>query len=100
MEGVSFRRVEEPDAGPRCEGISKSQVSRICLELDAVVDSFLGRPLDAGLYPYQLLDALTQKVREAGRIVNVSVAVATGFNREGKREVLGIDVWTTREGAF
>ncbi len=50
----------------------------ICSELDAVVDSFLGRPLDGGPYPYLWLDALTQKVREDGRIVNVSVAVATG----------------------
>ena len=60
----------------------------ICSELD----SFLGRPLDGGPYPYLWLDALTQKVREDGRIVNVSVAVATGVNRDGKREVLGIDV--------
>ena len=60
-----------------CEGISKSQVSRICQELDVVVDGFMGRPLDGGPYPYLWLDALTQKVREAGRIVNVSVVVAT-----------------------
>ena len=63
-----------------CEGISKSQVSRICQELDVVVDGFMGRPLDAGPYPYLWLDALTQKVREAGRIVNVSVVVATAVN--------------------
>ena len=65
-----------------------------------MVDSFLGRPLDGGPYPYLWLDALTQKVREDGRIVNVSVAVATGANREGKREVLGIDVGTSEDGAF
>ena len=100
VEGVSTRRVENLVQALGCEGISKSQVSRICSELDAVVDSFLGRPLDGGPYPYLWLDALTQKVREDGRIVNVSVAVATGVNREGKREVLGIDVGTSEDGAF
>ena len=83
-----------------CEGISKSQVSRICQELDGVIESFLGRPLDGGPYPHLWLDALSQKVREDGRIVNVRVAVATGVNREGKREVLGIDVGTSEDGAF
>ena len=58
-----------------CDGISKSQVSRICGELDRVVDSFLERPLDGGPYVYLWLDALTQKVREEGSIVNVSVVV-------------------------
>lgn len=67
-----------------CEGISKSQVSRICQALDATVESFLGRPLDSGPYPYLWLDALTQKVREDGRIVNLSVAVATAVNAEGR----------------
>ena len=100
VEGVSTRRVEDLVQALGCEGISKSQVSRICSELDAVVDSFLGRPLDGGPYPYLWLDALTQKVREDGRIVNVSVAVTTGVNREGKREVLGIDVGTSEDGAF
>ena len=61
-----------------------------------MVGPFLGRPLDAGPYPYLWLDALTQKVREDGRTVNVSVVVATGVNREGKREVLGIDVGRVR----
>ena len=100
VEGVSTRRVENLVQALGCEGISKSQVSRICSKLDAVVDSFLGRPLDGGPDPYLRLDALTQKVREDGRIVNVSVAVATAVNREGKREVLGIDVGTSEDGAF
>ena len=100
VEGVSTRRVENLGQALGCEGISKSRVSRICSELDAVVDSFLGRPLDGRPYPYLWLDALTQTVREDGRIVNVSVAVATGVNREGKREVLGIDVGTSEDGAF
>ena len=81
--GVSTRRVDDLVKALGCEGISKSQVSRICQELD-VVDGFMGRPLGAGPYPYLWLDALTQKVREDGRIVNVSVVVATAVNSEGK----------------
>jgi len=100
VEGVSTRRVEDLVQALGCDGISKSQVSRICSELDAMVESFLGRPLDGGPYPYVWLDALTQKVREGGRIVNVSVAVATAVNREGRREVLGIDVGASEDGAF
>ena len=72
VEGVSTRRVDDLVKALGCEGISKSQVSRICQELDG------------GPYPYLWLDALTQKVREDGRIVNVSVVVATAVNGEGK----------------
>ena len=100
VEGVSTRRVDDLVKALGCEGISKSQVSRICVELDGVVDSFLGRPLDTGPYCYVWLDALSQKVREEGRIVNVSVAVATAVNAEGKREIVGIDVGTSEDGAF
>ena len=100
MEGVSTRRVDDLVKALGCEGISKSQVSRICQELDVVVEGFLGRPLDGGPYPYLWLDALTQKVREAGRIVNVSVVVATAVNGEGKREIIGMDVGTSEDGAF
>ena len=100
MEGVSTRKVDALVKSLGCEGISKSQVSRICQELDEVVESFLGRPLDGGPYPYLWLDALTQKVREEGRIVNVSVVVATAVNTEGKREILGMDVGTSEDGAF
>ena len=108
VEGVSTRRVDDLVKALGCEGISKSQVSRICQELDGVVEDFLGRPLDGGSYPYLWLDALTQKVREAGRIVNVSVVVvvvvvvvvATAVNGEGKREIIGMDVGTSEDGAF
>lgn len=99
VEGVSTRKVDDLVKSLGCEGISKSQVSRICQELDRVVDAFLERPLD-GPYPYLWLDALTQKVREAGRIVNVSVVVATAVNAEGHREVLGMEVGTSEDGAF
>ena len=100
VEGVSTRRVDDLVKALGCEGISKSQVSRICGELDSVVDSFLDRPLDGGPYCYLWLDALSQKVREEGRIVNVSVAVATAVNVEGKREIVGMDVGTSEDGAF
>lgn len=108
VEEVSTRRVDDLSASSGlalvkalgCEGISKSQASRICQKLDVVVEAFLGRPLDGGPYSYLWLDALTQKVRESGRIVNVSVVVATAVNGEGKREVVGIDVGTSEDGAF
>ena len=100
VEGVSTRRVDDLIKSLGCDGISKSQVSRICRDLDQVVDNFLGRPLDAGPYPYVWLDALTQKVREGGRIVNVSVVVATGVNSQGQREILGMDVGASEDGAF
>ena len=83
-----------------CDGISSSQVSRICEQLDEVVESFLGRPLDGGPYPYVWLDGLTQKVREGGRIVNVCVVVATGVNADGQREILGMDMGASEDGAF
>ena len=100
VEGVSTRRVDDLVKALGCEGISKSQVSRICQELDVVVDGFLGRPLDGGPYPYLWLDALTQKVREDGRIVNVSVVVATAVNGEGKWEIIGMDVGTSEDGGL
>ena len=100
VEGVSTRRVDDLVKALGCDGISKSQVSRICGELDRVVDSFLDRPLDGGPYCYVWLDALSQKVREEGRIVNVSVVVATAVNAEGKRELVGMDVGTSEYGAF
>ena len=100
VEGVSTRRVDDLIKALGCDGISSSQVSRICEQLDEVVESFLGRPLDGGPYPYVWLDGLTQKVREGGRIVNVCVVVATGVNAEGQREFLGLDVGASEDGAF
>ena len=100
VEGVSTRRVDDLVKALGCEGISKSQVSRICRGLDEVVEKFLSRPLDGGPYAYLWLDALTQKVREGGRIVNVSVVVGTAVNAEGKREIVGLDVGTSEDGAF
>ena len=100
VESVSTRRVDDLVKALGCEGISKSQVSRICQELDVVVNGFMGRPLGGGPYPYLWLDALTQKVKKAGRIVNVSAVVATAVNGEGKRKIIGMDVGTSEDGAF
>ena len=65
----------------------------------SAVAAFRNRPLDAGPYTYVWLDALTQKVREGGRIVNVAVVIATGVNADGHREILGLDLITTEDGA-
>ena len=100
MEGVSTRRVDDLVKSLGCDGIFKSQVSRICRDPDQVVENFLGRPLDGGPYPYVWLDALTQKVREGVHIVNVSEVVSTGVNSAGQREVLGMDVGAGEDGAF
>lgn len=99
VEGVSTRRVDDVVRAMGIDGISKSQVSEMARSLDTTVDAFRNRPLDAGPYAYVWVDALTQKVREAGRIANVAVVVATAVNADGHREVLGLDVITTEDGA-
>ncbi len=99
VEGVSTRRVDDVVKSMGIDGISKSQVSELAGSLDEVVSAFRSRPLDAGPYSYVWLDALTQKVREGGRIVNVAVVVATGVNADGHREILGLDLITTEDGA-
>ncbi len=99
VEGVSTRRVDDIVKAMGIDGISKSQVSAMAKELDAGVEAFRSRALDAGPYTYIWLDALTQKVREGGRVVNVAVVIATAVNSEGRRECLGFDVITTEDGA-
>lgn len=99
VRGVSTRRVDGLVKTLGIESLSKSQVSRMAAELDEMVTEFRNRPLDAGPYTYVWMDALTQKVREGGRIVNVAVVTATGVNAEGHRENLGVDVITTEDGA-
>ena len=68
-------------------------------ELDELVESFRNRPLDRGPYTFVWIDALTQKVREGGRTVNVHCLIATGVNADGCREILGIDVTSSEDGA-
>ena len=97
--GVSTRRVEKLAASLGVVGLSKSQVSAMAGELDELVESFRNRPLDAGPYTFCWIDALTQKVREGGRTVNVHCLIATGVNAAGCREILGIDVTSSEDGA-
>lgn len=80
-------------------GISTSQVSRLCQELDAEVGRFRARPL-VGPYPYVWLDATFVTVRDGGRVVAMAVVVAVGVNAAGQREVLGVDVGPSEDGQF
>jgi hypothetical protein len=79
--------------------LSKSQVSVMAKDLDAQVEAFRTRPLDVGPYTFLAADALTMKVREAGRVVNVACLVATGVNADGHREILGVDVCSVESHA-
>jgi transposase-like protein len=99
VRGVSTRRVDGLVRRLGLEGISKSQVSDLAKELDEVVEGFRNRPLADGPYTFVWLDAMTQRCREGGRVVNVVTVIAIGVNRDGRREVLGIDVVTTEDGA-
>jgi putative transposase len=99
VRGVSTRRVEGLVQALGIEHLSKSQVSRMAKDLDQEVAAFRSRPLDQGPYAYVWLDAMYVKVREAGRIQSVAVVIATGVNADGHREVLGLDVITTEDGA-
>src|SRR3982750_2888593 len=97
--GVSTRRVEKLVEQLGVAQLSKSQVSEMATYLDAQVEAFRNRPLDAAHYTFVWLDALTIKVREAGRTVNVHALVAVGVNADGGREVLGVDVASDEDGA-
>ena len=80
-------------------GISKSQVSRLCEEIDEWVDAFLTRPID-GEWPYLWIDATYLKVRQGGRIVSVAVTIAVGVNMDGRREVLGMAIGPSEAETF
>ncbi|MCB0936930.1 MAG: IS256 family transposase [Mycobacterium sp.] len=97
--GVSTRRMDKLVETLGITGLSKSQVSVMAKELDAAVEAFRSRPLDAGPYTFVAADALVLKVREGGRVVGVHALIATGVNAEGHREILGIDVSTGEDGA-
>ena len=99
VEGVSTRRVDDLVKAMGIDGISRSEVSRMAAELDTKVAAFRDRPLDCGPYRYVWIDALTQKVREAGRVVNVSAVVATAVNHQGQREIVGFDIVTAEDTA-
>ena len=80
-------------------GISKSQVSRLCEEIDGKVKAFLDRPIE-GDWPYLWLDATYVKVRQNSRVVTVAVIIAVGVNSDGRREVLGMDIGASEAEAF
>jgi len=80
-------------------GLSKSQVSEMAKDLDEQVEQFRTRPLDVGPYTFVAADALTMKVREGGRVIKVAVLLATGVNAEGYREILGLQISSTEDGA-
>ena len=97
--GVSTRRVERLAEQLGVKSLSRSQVSEMAAHLDAQVAAFRSRPLDAGPYTFVWVDALTVKVREDGRVVNVHALIATGVNADGHREILGLDVASAEDGA-
>jgi len=99
VQGVSTRRVDELVKALGMNGISKSQVSRLCQALDTEVERFRTRTLD-GQYPYCWLDATFLKVRQDHRVVSMAVVIAVGVNSDGQREVLGVDVGPSEDGAF
>jgi putative transposase len=80
-------------------GISKSQVSRLCEEIDQRVTAFLDRPIE-GDWPYLWIDVTYVKIRQTGRIVSVAVIVAVGVNADGRREVLGMDIGASEAETF
>ena len=99
VQGVSTRKVDDLVRALGLDGISKSQVSRLCQALDEEVERFRSRKLE-GDYPYLWLDATFVKVREGGRVVSQAVVIAIGVNADGQREVLGLDVGPSEDGAF
>ena len=99
IQGVSTRSVDDLVKALGMGGVSKSQVSRLCREIDERVAAFLDRPLE-GDWPYLWIDATYVKVRQNGRIVSVAVIVAVGVNTDGRREVLGMDIGPSEAEPF
>src|SRR5919106_377277 len=99
VQGISTRSVDELVKALGMAGISKSQVSRLCAEIDERVRTFLERPLE-GDWPYLWIDATYVKVREAGRIVSVAVTIAVAVNTDGRREILGMAIGSSEAETF
>jgi putative transposase len=99
IAGVSTRRVDELVQAMGLAGISKSQVSKLCKEIDERVGAFLERPLE-GEWPYLWLDATYLKVRQGGRFVSVAVIIATAVNTDGRREILGLGIGPSEAAVF
>ena len=99
IQGVSTRSVDDLVKAMGMSGVSKSQVSRLCEEIDDRVKAFLDRPIE-GDWPYLWIDATYVKVRQNGRIVSVAVTVAVGVNADGRREILGMDIGPSEAEPF
>jgi len=99
IQGVSTRSVDDLVRAMGMSGISKSQVSRLCEEIDERVTAFLERPIE-GEWPYLWIDATYVKVRQAGRVVSMAVTIAVGVNTDGRREVLGMGVGPSEAETF
>lgn len=99
IQGISTRSVDDLVKALGMSGISKSQVSRLCEEIDDKVKAFLDRPIE-GDWPYLWIDATYVKVRQNGRIVSVAVIIAVGVNSDGRREVLGMDIGPSEAEPF
>ena len=99
IQGISTRSVDDLVKSLGMSGISKSQVSRLCEEIDERVKAFLDRPIE-GDWPYLWVDATYLKVRQNGRIISVAVIVAVGVNADGRREVLGMDIGPSEAETF
>ena len=99
IHGVSTRSVDDLVKALGMSGVSKSQVSRLCEEIDERVSAFLDRPIE-GDWPYLWIDATYVKVRQNGRIVSVAVIIAVGVNTDGRREVLGMDIGPSEAEPF
>ena len=97
--GVSTRRVDELVQAMGLSGISKSQVSKLCKDIDERVNAFLDRPLD-GEWPYLWLDATYLKVREGGRIVSVAAIIAMAVSNDGRREIVGLGIGPSEAEPF
>jgi len=99
IQGVSTRSVDDLVKALGMGGISRSQVSRLCAEIDERVNAFLTRPIE-GDWPYLWIDATYLKVRQAGRIVSVAAIIAVAVNTDGRREVLGMQVGASEAEPF
>jgi transposase-like protein len=99
IQGISTRSVDDLVKAMGMSGISKSQVSRLCEEIDVRVKAFLDRPIE-GDWAYLWIDATYLKVRQNGRIVSVAVTIAVGVNDDGRREVLGMAIGHSEAEVF
>jgi transposase-like protein len=99
IHGISTRSVDDLVKALGMTGVSKSQVSRLCEEIDERVDAFLNRPIE-GDWPYLRIDATYVKVRPNGRIISVAVIIAVGVNSDGRREVMGMDIGPSEAEPF